>query len=97
MKWQLSPEFLHLLKKKVDVRVRNGFWDALEKFEKNPNDPSLDHKQLSRNLAGLWKIDITEDDKNAAIYEKIQEGDEEIAYFIQIGDKKTLYNEKNTL
>lgn len=96
MKWQLSPEFLYLLKKKIDVRVRNGFWDALKVFERNPNDPRLDHKELNRNLKGLWKIDVTEDDKNAAIYEKIHDRNDDIAYFIQIGKKEILYDEENT-
>ena len=94
MKWQLSPDCYTLLKK-LDVRVRNGFWNALKVFERNPNDLTLDHKELKRNLTGFWKIDITEDSKNAAIYELIKEGDDEIAYFIQVGLKKALYNEEN--
>lgn len=92
MKWQLSPEFYKLLKK-LDVRVKNGFWDSIGVFERNPNDPVLDHKELKRNLRGFWKIDITEDDACVAIYELIKEGDEEIAYFITVGKKETLYSE----
>ena len=92
MKYEISRECTRILKR-LDVRVRNGFWKSLKVFEKNPNDPSLDHKELKRNLKGFWKIDITEDDKCAAIYELIKEGDEEIAYFIQVGKKETLYSE----
>ncbi len=92
MKWQLSPECYKTLKK-LDVRVRNSFWQALEIFEKDPNSPTLDHKQLKRNLKAFWKIDITKDDGCAAIYELIEEGNEKIAYFIHIGKKKLLYKE----
>lgn len=91
MKWQLSPEF-HDLLRNLDVRVKNGFWEALKVFEKNPDDPRLDHKELKRNLAGFWKIDITENDANAAIYERINEEDDVIAYFVQIGKKEILYS-----
>ena len=92
MKYELTGDCRKLLKK-LDVRVRNGFWEALKVFEKNPDDPTLDHKELKRNLSGFWKIDITEDDKCAAIYELIQEGDEKIAYFIQVGKKEILCSE----
>jgi mRNA-degrading endonuclease RelE of RelBE toxin-antitoxin system len=90
MKWQLSPECYKTLKK-LDVRIQNSFWQALEVFEKNPDDPTLDHKQLKRSLTGFWKIDITVDDSYAAFYELIEEGSEKIAYFIQVGRKETLY------
>lgn len=94
MKWALTKQFQKSLKK-ADVIIRNGFWDALKIFEQNPNDPTLDNKPLKRNLSGFWKIDITEDDKNAAIYFLEIEGEDNVAKFIQIGKKKILYHEKN--
>lgn len=91
MKYQLSPEFCTIFKK-LDVRIRNSFWEAIVVFKKNPDDPSLDHKQLKRELWPFWKIDVTKDDKWAAIYELIEQNGEKTAYFIQIEKKEKLYH-----
>jgi hypothetical protein len=92
MEWQLSPECYKILKK-LNVRAINGFWETLAIFERDPNDLSLDHKQLKRNLAGFWKIDIVTDESCAAIYELLKDGDQDIAYFVQVGKKDLLYSE----
>lgn len=91
MKYQLSPEVYKYLRK-LNVRVRNSFWDKLKVFEKNPDDSVLDNHALKRNLLGFRSIDITDDNKYVAIYEAIDDGNDIIAYFIQIGLKKELYN-----
>lgn len=96
MKWKLTKQFQKSLKSD-NVRVRNGFWEALKVFEKNPNDPILENKPLKRNLVGFWKIDITDTNKYAAIYFLEEEGDEKIANFVQIGKKTILYDEKNAV
>ncbi len=97
MKYQLAPDLRKKLKrlKKKNKRLFNSFWRRLEIFEKNHKDGILDNHPLKRDLKGFRSIDITEDNKYAAIFEEIKEDDEVIAYFTEFGHKKKeLYNKK---
>lgn len=90
---QVSPRVLERLKR-VDVRIRNSFFEKIEIFEKNHQDLILNNHALKRDYLGFRSIDITADWK--AVYEEIPSGDTEpIAYFVTIGTHKELY-EKHT-
>lgn len=81
MKIQYDPDFIKKLKK-VNVRIKRKFQRALVIFQKNPFDPQLNNHKLHEPYLGLRSIDITADYR--AIYEQIQEGEEEIAYFVTL-------------
>ena len=83
-----SPTFLTTLKK-ADVRIRKSFKERITIFYKNPADPQLDNHPLKDNWQGYRSIDVTADWR--AIYKKIQEGGETIAYFVAIDTHKELY------
>ncbi len=93
MNYQLSPNFYSKLKK-LDVRIKNSFWDKIETFERNPYDDILDNHALSKNLKGFRSIDITKDDKYVVIFEELNEGNEIVAYFVEIGHKEELYKKR---
>jgi addiction module RelE/StbE family toxin len=88
MRAQLSPEFIEKLKK-VDVRIRNSFYEKMGTFEKSHLDPQLNNHTLKDEYEGLRSINITNDYR--AIYEEVQGGDETIAYFFLLGTHKELY------
>ena len=93
MNYRLDPDFVEKLKrlKKQNVRIHKAFWDSLAIFEKDENDPRLDNKQLTRELKDYWRIVISKDNKYAAMYRKIEDGDEVITKFFHIGHKRYLY------
>ncbi len=88
MKINYDPEFLRKLKK-VDVRISRSLKKRIEIFIKNPNDPQLKNHLLKDEYEGYKSIDITADWR--AIYEEIEEEEENIAYFFLIGTHKKLY------
>lgn len=93
MKIQYDPDFIKKLKK-VNVRIKRNFQKSLVIFQKNPFDPQLNNHKLHEPYLGLRSIDITADYR--AIYEQIQEGEEEITYFVTLETHKELYaSEKN--
>lgn len=83
-----SP-FLVSQLKKVDVRIRKSFKEAITKFSKNPQDSQLRNHSLKREYLGYRSINITADWR--AIYEQKQEGKKLIAYFVLFGTHKELY------
>lgn len=89
MKIQYDPDFLKTLKK-LNVRVRKSFRESIEIFLKNPLDPGLDNHKLKRGYQGYRSIDVTSNYR--AIYEEINEGEEPVAYFFQIGTHEELYS-----
>ncbi|MEK7570721.1 MAG: type II toxin-antitoxin system mRNA interferase toxin, RelE/StbE family [Patescibacteria group bacterium] len=88
MNYQLSQQFRRKYKK-YDVRVKKAIGEALNKFSKNPFDPSLDNHALKKELKGLRSIDVTTDYR--AIYEPIDENGDFFAYFDDIGTHKELF------
>ena len=92
MKFQLAPSF-HTQYKKLNVRIKKSFKKRIKIFEKNQNDPILDNHSLKRELTSFRSIDIW-GNKYVAVYEEIIEGEEPLAYFVQIGLKDDLYKKK---
>lgn len=89
MKRQYDPEFIKKLKQ-LDVRIRKSFRERIAIFAKNPYDPQLNNHNLKDEYKGYRSIDVTSDYR--AIYEEIvEEGVEQIAYFILIGTHEELY------
>lgn len=88
MKVQYDSDFLKKLKK-LNVRIRKSFRKRLEIFLSNPLDLALNNHKLRDKYLGYRSIDITGDYR--AIYEELDEGDEPIAYFFQIGTHQELY------
>lgn len=88
MKIQYDPDFIKKLKK-VDIRIVRSFEKKLAIFLKNPFDLQLNNHELREEYSGLRSIDITADYR--AIYEEMNEDDEEIIYFIILGTHEELY------
>ena len=88
MNIQYDPDFIKKLKK-LDVRVRKSFKQAITTFSKDPYNPKLDNHPLKKDWKSYRSIDINIDYR--AIYEEIEENGEVIAYFVTIGTQKELY------
>ena len=88
MRVQYHPEFIKKLKK-LNIRIRKSFLDARVLFDKNPTDSHLNNHPLQLEWQDYESIDVTND--YCAIFEEIHEGDEKIAYFIDIGTHDELY------
>lgn len=86
---QYDPALLNKLKK-LDVRIRNRFFERIKIFEKNHEDLILDNHALKRDYEGYRSIDITNDYR--AVYEEVAgREDNPVAYFIAIGTHKELF------
>ena len=88
MNFQYAPDFIKKLRK-LDVRVRKSFKQAITIFLKNPYEAKLNNHELERDWSGYRSIDINADYR--AIYEEVEENEEIIAYFVAIGTHKELY------
>lgn len=88
MKIRLAPKLVKKLKKQ-DVRIRNRFKNAIQLFSKDPDDSQLDNHKLQREWEGFRSIDITSDWR--AIFEYKRAGEDIVAYFIDVGTHKDLY------
>lgn len=88
MKIKYDPDFIKALKK-TDVKIRKSFKKKILIFAKNPNDPELDNHPLHGEHQGYRSIDINADWR--AIYEELNEEDEQIVYFIALGTHNQLY------
>ena len=88
MKVRYSPYFYKQYKK-ANVRIRNRVDQVVTIFTKNPNDLELNNHTLIEPYQDLRSIDITADWR--ALYEKIQIGEETIAYFVELGTHDKLY------
>lgn len=88
MEVEFSPEFRKKYRA-ADIRIRLKVDDCLRIFQKNPDAPQLDNHELQREWAGFRSIDITSDLR--AIFEYKQIGEEMVAYFVDIGTHKELY------
>lgn len=86
--FQYAPDFIKKLKR-LDVRIRKSFKQAMVIFLKNPEDPQLDNHELKRNWSGHRSIDVNADYR--AIYREIEENGETVAYFVAIGKHEELY------
>lgn len=93
MKVKYSPLFLSILKK-VNVRIRKSLKERILIFSKNPNDLQLNNHPLKDPYHGCSSIDITVDWR--AVYREITEGDEEVAYFVDLGTHNELYKQPLT-
>jgi len=83
-----DPAFLKKLKK-LDVRVRNSFRERIALFARDPQNPQLNNHYLTREYSNFRSINITNDYR--ALYTEKGEGDENVAYFEEIGTHKELY------
>ena len=83
-----DPDFIEKLKKQ-NVRIRKSFKEKILIFAKDPFYPQLHNHPLREEWEGSRSIDITIDYR--AIYIGKVEGEEEIAYFIDIGTHEELY------
>ncbi len=88
MRAQTSKQLLEKLKK-LDVRIRNSFFEKIKIFEENHQDPLLNNHALKREYHGYRSINITADYR--ALYKEITEGDKTIAYFVLLGTHEELY------
>jgi addiction module RelE/StbE family toxin len=88
MKTQASPQLLEKLKK-LDVRIRNNFFEKIKIFEENPQEPVLNNHALKQEYKGYRSIDITNDYR--ALYEEVSSGTEAITYFLLLGTHQELY------
>jgi len=88
MKIVYDPAFIKTLKK-INVRIRKSFKQAIILFSKDPSNLQLDNHALRKKYEGYRSIDITADYR--AIYKEIHEGDETFAYFTQLGTHEELY------
>ena len=88
MRVQLAPELISKVKKQ-DVRIRKKFKRAIGLFSKDPNNLELNNHQLKREWKGFRSINITSDKR--AVFEEINEGDDPVAYFIELGTHNELY------
>ncbi|MBI2051981.1 type II toxin-antitoxin system mRNA interferase toxin, RelE/StbE family [Candidatus Roizmanbacteria bacterium] len=88
MNIQFDPDFIKRLKK-LDIRIRKSFKEALVIFTKDPYTPELNNHPLKKEWAGYRSIDVTSD--NRAIYKEIKEDEEITAYFVAIGRHEELY------
>ncbi len=88
MKVKLSPEFYKKIKG-ANVRIRKNFKERITIFQKNPDDPRLNNHSLHSKYTGYSSINITADWR--AIFEIIGEGENAIAWFIDLGTHKGLY------
>lgn len=83
-----DPDFFRQLKK-LNVKIRNHFKQAIFLFSKNPNDSALNNHKLHREWEGSRSIDINADWR--AIYKEVTSANETIAYFVAIGTHSQLY------
>ena len=88
MRVKYSPLFL-LIIKKVDVRIYKSLKSRISIFIQNPNDPQLDNHPLRNEYSGCRSIDITADWR--AVFKEIHEGEEKVAYFVDLGTHNELY------
>lgn len=88
MRVKLSPEFYKRLKF-ANVRIRKTFKERIAIFQDNPNDLRLDNHALRDEFAGYNSIDITADWR--AIFEIIDNEEDPIAWFVDLGAHKDLY------
>ncbi len=88
MRVKLSPEFYKRLKE-ANVRIRKSFKEQIAIFQKNLKDPRLDNHTLRDEYAGYSSIDITADWR--AIFEIIGDGEDAVAWFVDLGKHKDLF------
>jgi len=88
MKIVYDPVFINTVKK-VSVRIRKSFKERILLFSKDPYNLQLNNHALREKYQGYRSIDITADYR--AIYKERHEGEELIAYFIQLGTHEELY------
>ncbi len=88
MRAQASKQLLEKLKK-LNVRIRNSFFEKIKIFEENYQNPILNNHALKREYQGYRSINITADYR--ALYKEITEGDQTIAYFVLLGTHEELY------
>jgi addiction module RelE/StbE family toxin len=75
--------------KKQDVRIRKSLKEIIALFVKDPKNPRLNNHALRDEWKGYRSINVTSDYR--AIYIGKDEGDEIIAYFVEIGAHSELY------
>ena len=85
---QYDPVLIKKLKK-LNIRIRKSFKQAMVIFSRNPEDPRLKNHPLKKEYVGYRSINITVDWR--AMYKEIYENKEVIAYFITIGTHDELY------
>ncbi|MDP3974411.1 MAG: type II toxin-antitoxin system mRNA interferase toxin, RelE/StbE family [bacterium] len=83
-----DSDFIKKLKK-VNVKARKSFKDAMLIFSKDPYAPQLNNHPLKRDWTDFRSINVTADYR--AVYSEIEEDGETIAYFVAIGNHKELY------
>lgn len=88
MRVQLAPKLVRKVKK-LDVRIRSCFKEAIKLFSQDPENSELNNHKLSRERKGYSSINVTADWR--AIYENIDEEGESVAYFIELGTHDQLY------
>ena len=88
MKVDYSPQFYRQYKK-ANVRIRNRVDEKVAIFIENSEDFQLHNHPLKREYTGYHSINITADWR--AIYKELEIGGEVVAYFVQLGTHKELY------
>jgi addiction module RelE/StbE family toxin len=88
MKVAYDPALIKKLKR-VKVRIRKSFKQAIFLFTKDPNSLQLDNHALREKYQGYRSIDVTADYR--AIYREIHEDNVSIDYFTQLGTHKELF------
>ena len=71
---------------KLSKKKQEQFWDRLELFKEDQNNPQLNNHKLYSPYNGFYSINISGDVR--AIYEKI---DKKMILFIKIGTYSQLY------
>lgn len=91
MRVQLAPKLISKIKK-LNVRIRNNFKKKIEIFSKDPNNSELNNHKLQREWEGFSSIDVTSNWR--AVYQEIdEEGEDTVAYFVELGTHGDLYEE----
>lgn len=89
MRVQLAPKLISKVKK-LNVRIRNSFKKKIKTFSEDPNNLELNNHKLQREWKGFRSIDVTSDWR--AVYQEIdEEGEDTVAYFVELGTHDHLY------
>lgn len=88
MNVRYDPQFVKKLKK-LNVRVRKSVKEHINVFVQDPKNLQLNNHSLTKEYAGFRSIDITNDYR--ALYKEKIEGDEVVAYFVDLGTHNELY------
>jgi addiction module RelE/StbE family toxin len=72
--------------KKLSKKKQEQFWNRLEIFKENQNNPQLNNHKLHGTYGGFYSINISGDIR--AIYEQVSKNK---ALFIKIGTHSELY------